>query len=148
MKSFIANVVLLVLFCFNTTEIKAATSLTRICYYQPIYSGWVILSRTQYWECGWGEPNAYWIGIPDPSGESICANSPMPVGWVITGRGISSACGTNAGSTSYIKIPAAVEDICEFSPVPANYTVISRNIAMIGCEGQSSMFAGKRILRK
>jgi hypothetical protein len=128
-------------------QAEAATSVRKICYYQPIYAGWVILGVSQNPECGYGEPNAYWIGIPEPSGESVCTNSPMPAGWVITGRRTSSTCGPYASNTSYIKVPSATEDVCEYSPVPANYSVISRNIAIIGCEGQSSIFAGKRIKR-
>lgn len=146
MKSLIASVILLVFF-LGSAEVKAATNIIKICYYQPIYAGWVILGRSQNPECGFGEPNAYWIGIPNPAGESVCTDSPMPTGWVITGRSTSSACGPYANNTSYIRIPALVQDVCEFSPVPSNYTVISRNVAVIGCAGQSSLFAGKKIKR-
>ena len=146
MRMFIASAVLL-MSCIGTVEAQAATNVTKICYYQPIYAGWVILGTSQNPECGYGEPNAYWIGIPNPAGESVCTNSPMPAGWVITGRSTRSACGPYANNTSDIRVPAAVQDVCEFSPVPANYTVISRNVAIIGCGGQSSLFAGKKIKR-
>jgi hypothetical protein len=137
-------IAILLLSLVGPKDSQAATNLIRICYYQSIPAGYVILSRTQNPECGWGEPNAYWIGIPDPKGEAICTNSPMPAGWVINGRRTSSACGPFPNNTSNIKLPGILDDVCEYSPIPANYTVIG-NVAMIGCAGQTSIFAGKRI---
>jgi hypothetical protein len=52
MKSIFASILPLLLCGMGMTEVQAATNLTRICYYQPMSPGCVIVSGAQHWECG------------------------------------------------------------------------------------------------